>query len=74
MACAGGKKETCPNLARATRMENSCKSRIFSLCKKPAQTQTKMLPKHSINLLYYCSKRVLKMVVADFMLKCILGL
>lgn len=74
VACAGGKEDTCPKLARAMRMEHSCKCRIFSLCKKPGQTQTKMLPKHSINLLYHCSKCVLKKVVVDFMFRCILGL
>lgn len=50
VACAGGKEDASLNLARAMKMENSCKSRIFSLCKRPGQTQANMLPKHSINL------------------------
>lgn len=68
------KGEICLSLARAMRMEKSCKSGIFSMCKKPGQTQTEILPKHSINLLYHCSKSVLKTVVADFMLTYILDL
>jgi len=42
--------------------------------KARADPDKDVLPRHSINLLHHCTKRVLKKVVADFMLRYILGL